>query len=263
MQTTCSCSRLSFNMALTSLDRAAATLREDENAKYLSKISEEEKTMKALSKEKKALEEQRKPTCQELEGNYACFWERALTKLSKPVTRHRQNRRRRLASQCSWPTEPLPESEAAAIKDEFTIASLARKVQVALSKAHSWPYPRALHESVPSLSRHSVCSWPTPKLHDTQAARYKILFSHAVERRRTAVVLSKLRAYGVESAVVLLLTPGPMPASVLWLNKHPLLATSGRVSPQALTNLFRFDLQAAIDLHLPSSPRPSSAPPPR
>ena len=258
MQTTCSCSRLSFNMALASLDRAAATLRTDENAKSLSKISEEEKTMKALSKEKKALEEQRKPTCQELEGNYACFWERALTKLSKPVTRHRQNRRRRLASQCSWPTEPLPES----VKEEFTIASLARKTQIALSKVHSWPYPRALHESVPYLSRHSVCSWPTPKLHDTQAARYKILFSHAVERRRNAVVLSKLRAYGVESAVVLSTTPGPVPASVLWLNKHPLLATSGRVSPQALTNLFRFDLQAAIDLHLPSSPRPS-APPPR
>ena len=186
---------------------------------------------------KKALEERTKPTVQELEANYACFWEHALRELAKPVARQRRLRpcQRRLSSQCSWPTDCLSCTEAAALKEEFTIAYLVRKVQVALSKAqHNWPYARALYERGPK----SICSWPTPRLHDTQAARYKMRFSRAVELRRNAVVLSNLRAYGAEHVVVLSTTP--VPHSVSWLNKYPLLATSG-----LLMHRFQCDLQAA------------------
>ena len=92
-------------------------------------------------------EKRRKPTLPELEADYARFWEHALTELSKPVRRRPW---RRLASQCSWPTDHLPESEAAAIKEEFTIASRVRKVQVALSKAP------ALVLSMPMLSERAT-----------------------------------------------------------------------------------------------------------
>ena len=145
-------------------------------------------------------EKRRKPTLPELEADYARFWEHALTELSKPVRRRPWPE----TCVCSWPTDPLPESEAAAIKEEFTIASRVRKVQVALSKAHNWPYARQLDirskpHFYPYVRRHgdkSICSWPTPKLDNAQAARYKMLFSRAVKLRRNAVVLSNLREHG-------------------------------------------------------------------